>query len=585
MALPDFFARVADSLRPVAEVDPETLARKLSNTNVRVELNSTDPGARDAFHLACNLAARLYPRISVSDPDHTSNSSSEFDSPANESLITRAQQAILAINPKADVTAAAAQDISQPASPEKPQAAGDELAESPTAGPLEYVLRIGGAAETPPARDTHSLVVVDATGWSIIIDPAEPTDTVTGSADRARDAEPGHPLAWLAAGAVGMAELFRSVFADELGPRGRVSAQPGRLDLLTPPRRDIAPPAGDGDPNLREDAEPVHLGDVYLIGAGAIGQAAAYALGHVNVTGVLHIVDPESVALSNLQRYLLTDSNSVDKVKVTQLREALTQPNPLTTAPTSLDVRPHQARWGDHPQHLQADQVLVALDTARDRITVAATEPRHAYNAWTQVADLGWSRHENFGTQPCLACLYYPDRARPSEHEVIGEALRQHPLRTLAYLIYNIPIGFPLPGLPALAELSPPAGSDTWLTRPLIEDLISTGIVDQAAREMWSAVTIGALYRDGICAGGLLPVGDVPGEVLVPLAHQSALAGIMLAAELLWSRSLTWARRRDTNIEHRYDVLRGLPQVVSRPRQRTPHCLCSDPEYLAVNNA
>jgi hypothetical protein len=156
-------------------------------------------------------------------------------------------------------------------------------------------------------------------------------------------------------------------------------------------------------------------------------------------------------------------------------------------------------------------------------------------------------------------------------------------LRVLAYLIYNIPIGFPLPGLPALVELAPPEGSDSWMQVALVEDLIGTNIIDPSARGTWSNTTIGALYRDGICAGGLLPVGDLPGEVLVPLAHQSAFAGVMLAAELLWSRSEELTSLRDTNPEHRYDVLRGFPQVVARPRQRTPHCLCSDPEYVAAS--
>lgn len=236
-----------------------------------------------------------------------------------------------------------------------------------------------------------------------------------------------------------------------------------------------------------------------------------------------------------------------------------------------------QGRWGDSDKHLQADQVLVALDTARDRITVAATQPGHAYNAWTQVADLGWSRHEEFGTQPCLACLYYPNKARPSEHELIAVAVNQPPLRVLAYLTYNLPIGYPLPGIPAVAELPAPAEAGQWTQVALIEDLVTAGVIRDAERNTWANTTIGTLYRDGICAGGLLPVGDLPGDVLVPLAHQSALAGIMLAAELLWSRHPQLTAQRDASIEHRYDV--------ARPRQRTPHCLCSDAIHVLKTTA
>lgn len=209
----------------------------------------------------------------------------------------------------------------------------------------------------------------------------------------------------------------------------------------------------------------------------------------------------------------------------------------------------------------------------------AATTPR-VYNAWTQVADLGWSRHEQFGEQPCLACLYYPDRIRPSDHELISEALAQPPLRILGYLTYNLPIGFPLPGVPDLAELPAPKDAGRWTQAPLIDDLLAAGIIDANQRDAWAGMNVGALYRDGICAGGLLPVGELPSDVLVPLAHQSALAGIMLAAELIWASDANASAQRDRFIEHRFDVLRGFPQVIARPRERTKNCFCDDPAYL-----
>jgi hypothetical protein len=151
----------------------------------------------------------------------------------------------------------------------------------------------------------------------------------------------------------------------------------------------------------------------------------------------------------------------------------------------------------------------------------------------------------------------------------------------LAYLTYNLPIGYPLPSVPAIAELPAPPDAVRWTQVALIEDLLDDGVVEQTQRNEWADKTVGLLYRDGICAGGLLPVGDLPGEALVPLAHQSALAGVLLAAELYWSRSPSLTARRDSQVEHRYDVLRGFPQVLGRPRERTPHCLCEDPFFAA----
>ncbi|GAB3662538.1 hypothetical protein GCM10027596_24190 [Nocardioides korecus] len=588
MALPEFFARVADSLRPVADVDPDALASKLDGVRVRIELVSPEAGARSAFMLACNLAARLYPRIittSTLAPPQAPLDGADAGTDSDEDVADVARQLILKINPHAQAdTDSFAIDEASATRATHPD--DEEAAEGPPSAAATSIrdvfVRIGvpqpssGRAD-PSSAETEAGVVVDASGWNVIVDPTEP-----GTDAEAGDQQPGHPLAWLAAAAIGMAEVFRTVFAEELGPKGRTCPQPGGLNLLTTAPVDPGSVPAEAETDLDVSAT-IDLGEVHLVGAGAIGQAAAYAISHLNATGILHVIDPETITLSNLQRYLLTDASSVSAVKADLVRDALTTPATATPGVNAtLEVRPLKGRWGDAQGHLQAEQVLVALDSAGDRITVAATEPQHAYNAWTQVADLGWSRHEDFGTQPCLACLYYPDQARPSEHELIGEALHQPPLRVLAYLTYNLPIGFPLPGIPAIVELPPPPGSDQWTQVGLIEDLIASGVVDPDARNTWSNTTIGALYRDGICAGGLLPVGDLPGDVLVPLAHQSALAGIMVVAELVWSRTPELASQRDALIEHRYDVLRGFPQVVARPRERTLHCLCSDPVFVAA---
>jgi hypothetical protein len=70
--------------------------------------------------------------------------------------------------------------------------------------------------------------------------------------------------------------------------------------------------------------------------------------------------------------------------------------------------------------------------------------------------------------------------------------------------------------------------------------------------------------------------------VLVPLAHQSALAGVMLATEFFVAQVPELATARAHAIEGRFDVLAGLPQVLARPRARTEACLCGDAVFRAV---
>lgn len=300
---------------------------------------------------------------------------------------------------------------------------------------------------------------------------------------------------------------------------------------------------------------------------------------HAGVTASVTVIDPEDITLSNLQRYLLADDSSVGTAKVDVAADA------ASGSGSGLTVIPVPTPWGVDPRTGPGtDRALIALDTAADRIAVAAALPTAAYNAWTQPADIGWSRHENLGVEPCLACLYYPDRARANEHELIAVALEQHPLRVLTYLVTSTPVGAPLPLVATVPDMPAPPEAGAWLMRPLLQDLVARGRISPDEASRWAIMPIGQLYRDGVCAGGLMrvPGSKQPDDALVPLAHQSALAGIMLAVTYYGASVPALRETRHNAVEARIDVLRGLPQVINRPRQLTPGCLCSDHSYLAA---
>jgi hypothetical protein len=62
------------------------------------------------------------------------------------------------------------------------------------------------------------------------------------------------------------------------------------------------------------------------------------------------------------------------------------------------------------PAH-RFDRVLLAVDSAADRIAAQAALPRWIANAWTQPENIGVSRHSFLGEAPCVACLYMPQGA------------------------------------------------------------------------------------------------------------------------------------------------------------------------------
>ncbi|HLY23386.1 MAG TPA: ThiF family adenylyltransferase [bacterium] len=511
MSLPRFLDRVVDAAAPVlGGIDRSAMRAKLESSSIALVAGdkAAEGAGRAGFLLAANLAARIYPRICLRGPNE---------------LIRAAESEIILINPRADMT-------------------GGNDTTTPT---LSY--------ET--VADADAAVSVFARGWNVYVDTT-PDDHTPAAASAA-----------LAAAAFGMGDLFRLVFAAELGDRGRRRPQPGSLNLVTL-----------GDPQHLPVPAGVEVSTFRLIGVGAIGQATAQTLALSGVRGTMVAVDPEKVVLSNLQRYVLTRDADVDAAKVELVRERLDQ--------STLQILPVAAIW--HADLVEEQlPTLVAVDSAEARIAVQASLPGPIYNAWTQPADIGWSRHEHFGEEPCLACLYWPDRKRPSRHEQIAAAFRQHPLRVLVYLLRRLPVGLPVPpgGIPVVPGLDAPADADRWLQTALVDDIAAAAGVDPSELVSWRERSLADVYQDGICGGTLLHlnIGEAPREVVVPLAHQSALAGVMLATEFIVAEVPELAAARPSTIEARYDPLAGLPQVLARPRMRADGCLCADTFFRAAH--
>jgi hypothetical protein len=398
-------------------------------------------------------------------------------------------------------------------------------------------------------------VTVAAENWNLAIDGSEP-------------ASPGaNPLAAMAAATIGIGEIFRALFADRLG-HPRTAPTPFALNLLTLGEPSEAPPL----------PERVELGTVHLAGCGAIGQAFTAALRELPVTGTLVAVDHEVLDEGNLQRYLLSLAADVGTAKPALIAQAL--------AGTELAVEPIESIWGsDERCGPGRETVVAALDTKQGRIELQAGLPHELFNAWTQPADTGVSRHQAFGTDPCLACLGWPKGSRPSRSETIATALGEHELRVIHYLSHPIPVGQPLPPqvITPTGRLPLPDDAKSWAERSLLVDLIARYELPAESFEELKNLPVDALYRDAVCAGILIEHGaDRSGDVSVPLAHQSALAGILLAAWLVIDRSPELRELRPEATQARYDVLRGGNQVWPRQRERTERCICGDDDYLSV---
>jgi hypothetical protein len=505
MTLPPFLHRITAAAAPLLPgLDETAIGERLEATTVALRTDAATAvlrGHRAGYLFAVNLAARLYPHLVLDAPGDLAAEAAE--------LARRIHPGVTIDEGTADV---------------------DLLWRPGAAGPKQ--------------------VTVACDGWLVRIDHDDPAFAATSGAVA------------LAAAALGMSQVFRAVFTDELA-LGRAAARPWALHLVT--LRAEGP-----DLPLPGEAD---LGTVHLAGCGAIGQAAAAALAELPVRGLLIAVDPDPLDLGNLQRYILSFADDVDLDKPALIERA---------HGTALDVDPVIGRWGDDDRSgVGATTVLTALDTEEDRIEVQASLPGTIYNAWTDPEHTGVSRHERFGEEPCLACLYWPRGPRPSRSERLARELGEHELRVLRYLADEVPAGSPLPPqqLQGTLRLPLPPEAITWTQRSLLDDFADRNGIDPADLAPYRDQPIDFLHRDRVCARLTRRASDDK-QVSVPLAHQSALAGALLAISLLVARSPELAAHRPDEAQARYDVLGDNPQRLPSTVARRPHCICHDPDYV-----
>lgn len=393
-----------------------------------------------------------------------------------------------------------------------------ELSQEPT---VEVV--IGSASRTQSACRT---VFAGCNGWRATLSSDNPQKCGTSN----------NPFGAGVAACLAAADVFRHLFVS----RGELH---GDLDFAVPFAGDTV--------NLDVKSD---LGKVVLAGAGAIGNATAWALSRAQVGGSIEIVDPEAIDLGNLQRYVLAERTDENKQKVEFMADQFDGTLSAEAYPCTLAE--FMAARGS-----RTDLLLLALDSAEDRRAAQASLPRRIANAWTQPGDLGVSVH-NFTEGACVNCLYQPTGQQSSEDVVIAEAFgvpdKLVEVRNLLYLNGGVPRSL-LGAIAAargvvLERLLPFEG------RPLRE-----------------------LYSEGFCGGAVIPldsIGMPADDVHVPLAHQSAMAGVLLAAAAL---RLAQGVPEQSAVAQ-FDVLQTQERFQTYPVAKDPNgrCICQDEDYVDV---
>lgn len=382
-------------------------------------------------------------------------------------------------------------------------------------------------------------IFAGSNGWHAMASAASPLPT----------GQTSNPIGAGVAACLAAAALFRRVFLHE---DEEIVERDLRFDAY------LGEPVASAD--LPNPEVPDELGgEAVLAGAGAIGNGALWALARAPTRGVVHVVDHEPIELSNLQRYVLATRQDEHEVKVAVVTR---ESERLALRPYQRDLATFLAENG-----YRWPLMLLALDSADDRVAAQASLPGWIANAWTQPGDLGVSSHSAFGGDgACVGCHYLPMGKVKNEDELVAETLAvPHLLMDVRTLLHT---GRPLerPLLEAVAQ---------GIGRPLDALLAFEG---RPIRE---------LYVEGFCGGAVIPLGEAgplaPGarDVHVPLAHQSALAGVLLAAALL--RHAIAGPPGVTRVT-RLNVLRPVGGHLTQPARarRDGRCLCDDADFRAA---
>jgi len=357
---------------------------------------------------------------------------------------------------------------------------------------------------------------------------------------RSRSRGPSNPYSSAAAATFACAELFRRTFL-------KTSAEPdASVSLLN------------FDSTTGGDLKfsGCDFGHVLFAGVGAVGNAALWALGRdYHSRGHFDLVDAEVIELSNLQRYMLADLADVNasKVALGMRTLALTK---LTTSTYATTLE----EFAEDLQHRTIPTTAISVDNIEGRRAAQALLPRLIVNGWTGDQGLGASWHVFSREAACLACLYQPRGKGLSAIDQAAQAL-----------------GIPIERTALL-----------WVThQPLVvEDIRSAAMtlgVEEYVLQPWIGKSLGDLYTNIVCGAVPLDVKGISKLEMVPLAHQSALAGILMITELVKRTSpnlmphsqpeplVTWD-----------DILKPSPKIRAKPRAREPGCICGDLDYQRV---
>jgi len=182
----------------------------------------------------------------------------------------------------------------------------------------------------------------------------------------------------------------------------------------------------------------VELGQLCLVGFGAVGDGFLWALSQFKgCQGKIDLVEPQKLYFSNLQRYIFTEESDGERLK-TDIAEEVFVHETLALETFSYDWVGYASQKSDW----RFEKVVVAVDSAKDRIAIQSSLPKQIFNGYTANKVVGVSRHYDFPHKPCLACGYIPLAKKKDRSQEVADnlGLSNYEKHVRGFLQYNRPV-------------------------------------------------------------------------------------------------------------------------------------------------
>lgn len=381
--------------------------------------------------------------------------------------------------------------------------------------------------------DSNSIggnVYLGADGWTALVS--------TRAAQRLTPCT--NPVGPLAAGALGAAEVFKSVFAGRLP--GTFSLPEYALSLLT---YDSAGP---------QITLPQEISiEAVQFGAGSIG--CGFMMGFLvwpHFTGSLTIVDNGKFETKNPYKYQVLDwaTASRGSLKASWMQQRLSALVPSLSVRACVGTARSFA-WAQ-PHDYTIPLALSAVDTVEARFEIQDTLPRRVVNAGIEGTIAEVSGH-GFGTGACLACLGIERQLESWDSKPIADRLGLAPERVHELILRNE--GMTEADLERIRSRG--IAPVEHLSR--LSEYLGQPVLSLYQRVMYSEATVGS------------PQGT---RARVTTAFCSAFAGVLLFAEFLKENARDLLPFRVNN-SFRVELL-GVPGdgPFQHPRDARGWCLC-----------